>query len=114
MARRISIDQVFVNRRKEAEKREKRRPAPAGPKSLTSAIQLFRKAVFEETDYGHVTDGVKLKAHCNRLKNRNITVGNTVFCFDDEGNTEVVSSGNVLNDYNVLIRMNGVTEIKNK
>lgn len=51
-----------------------------------------------------------LKAKCKRLAKRTIVVNNTVFSFDKNGITSVENVGNTLNDYRVLLRMNGVSE----
>lgn len=55
---------------------------------------------------------VYLMAKALRFKDNTVTIGNTVFSFDTNGITKIKDTGYTLYDFNELLKMNGVTEIK--
>lgn len=52
-----------------------------------------------------------LVAQCKRLTGRATVIGNTVFTFDKNGITRVISQANNVYDFNMLLRQNGVVHL---
>lgn len=57
-----------------------------------------------------------MKAQCKRLAGRSVLVGSTSFQFDDDGVCEVKPNGRggQYYDFEVLLKMNGVVELKDE
>lgn len=81
------------------------------PKSLYNLIQSLSKAALQPPSLGYFTDGSKLRAKARRYRNKTVSVGNTVFVFNDEGITEVIEQGYTRYDFESLLKLPGVEKI---
>ena len=89
-----------------------RKAVTPAPKSIYDITKLVRTGAYEEVSLGYATSGPVLKARAKRFIDQNVVIGNTAFSFNKDGIMTIINSGYVLYDFEVLVKMNGVEEIK--
>ncbi len=83
------------------------------PKTIYQVLELAAKADLKSTTL-QKENYEMLRAKYKRYANRNIVVGKTNFSFDGMGVCSTSNIGNALVDFEQLVKMNGVEDLRSK
>ena len=97
------------------ELRRARKRTKSSPRGVGELFTGLNVAQFHPQDNTEM-EGRTMKAKCKRLADRSVLVGSTNFAFNHDGICEVKPNGrgNFITDFNTLLRMNGVSEVKDE
>lgn len=90
---------------REAAAKSQRSPGAAAMGIAKNLAQPTRPGFFNEEN---MAPSQMLAAQCKRLAGRSTVIGNTVFAFDKDGICRVINHSNVIYDFAILLRQNGV------